>query len=146
MGAGVSQALPDLTKWVGERSSMAPKPTLEEVNNSYAKVVKYAYANPQKCDIYLADIQKRFFNTNCIFLWSWSEARPKTPFSSIIQLVDVPSLPGEAIEAYRMVVENITPDILSDMQIRYFDQRYTCNLRVVQNTSEYQTHFDPVFR
>ena len=146
MGAGVSQALPDLTKWVGQRSASMPKPTLEEVNNSYAQVVKYTYANSQSCAIYLADIQKRFFNANCVFLWSWSEARPKTPFSPIIELANIPSTPGEAIEAYRIVVENITPEILSDMQVRYFDPRYTCNLRVVSNASDYQTHFDPVFR
>ena len=146
MGAGVSQSLPELTAFIKKTSSGSPKPTLEEVNNSYAKVVKYAYSTPQSCAVYLADIQKRFFNTNCVFLWNWSEARPKTPFSQIIELVNTPSKPGEAIEAYRIVVENITPDILSDMQIRYFDQRYTCNFRVVQNTSDYQTHFDPVFR
>ena len=146
MGAGVSQALPDLTKWVEQLPSSKPKPTLDQVNNSYARVVKYAYANPQNCDIYLADIQKRFFNTKCVFLWSWSEARPKTPFSQIIELVDTPSVSSDVIEAYRIVVENITPDILSDMQIRYFDPRYTCNLRFVGNASEYKTHFDPVFR
>ena len=146
MGAGVSQSLPDLTAFIKQTRANLPKPTIDQVNNSYAQVVKYAYANPQSCNMYLTDIQKRFFNTKCIFLWSWSEARPQTPISPIIDLVDTLSVPGDAIEAYRIVVENITSDILSDMQIRYFDPRYTCSFRSVANVSEYQTDFDPVFR
>jgi len=154
MGQGSSTALSDVYAWIAAQQALNPPPPTptQSLNKTYMSVVKYAYANPTKSEDYLSDIQSRFFNKECHFRWSWSEERPKTDISNLLSTVEMPATPGDAVEAYRKVVEafvynfdNCT-DVLNDMKIRYFDPRFQCAFRNPASPQDYQKDLDPVFR
>jgi hypothetical protein len=154
MGVGSSNMLPDLMAWIAMQNAnkKIPPPSPNSIRRYYAQVVNYAYLNPTKSTIYLQDIQRRFFEKTCYFLWTWSEQKPSSSFDALLQTVDALETPGDAVEAYRKVVTAISQnpseykDILSDFQTRYFDPRYPCNPRQVSDPSVYLQDLGPVFR
>jgi hypothetical protein len=154
MGAGSSNMMPDLMAWIAIQNAInkIPPPSPNAIRRYYAQVVKYAYLNPTKSTIYLQDIQRRFFEKTCYFLWTWSEQNPPSTFDALLQTVDALQTPGEAVEAYRQVVTAISQDpkqyqdILADFKTRYFDPRYPCAFREVSNPSVYLQDLGPVFR
>jgi len=154
MGQGSSTALSELYAWIAAQQALNPPPPtpVQTINKTYMSVVKYAYAHPKDCDLFLSDIQKRFFNKNCQFRWSWSEERPKTDISNLLSTVAEPANAGEAVEAYRKTVSafvnnfNDCTDVINDMKIRFFDQRFQCAFRNAASVQEYQNDLDAVFR